>query len=326
MVPARRSPPGFKNKLRSIAGKACPNGKCKLPGGTCSFRGDTQVLTSVGYQRIDAIRAGDLVWSRDDRTGRMAFLRVLRQYSNPYEDTVYITIRDVRTGTRQTIVSNRIHPFFVKRTEPAAPLLLIANAGDSGNSEGHVYRGRIEGGRWVDADHLQRGDRLLQADEEWSEVVSVTIVPEPLKAYNISVATSETFYVRAGDATAEADSVWVHNCPPPYFDIKRLPQERQDAVADTLSHINKGTRPAGPTGRRWGVEFENRPRAGESRPDLPAKDAKGNLITYTEYRVSPRPGQSGGGTDRIVIGSDGNRYYTGSHYGDMGGKPFVRIN
>lgn len=36
-------------------------------------------------------------------------------------------------------------------------------------------------------------------------------------------------------------------------------------------------------------------------------------------------GTNDAGVDRVVVGSDGRMYYTGTHYGDTGGKSFVRI-
>lgn len=97
-------------------------------------------------------------------------------------------------------------------------------------------------------------------------------------------------------------------------------RNQQDAVNNTLSHINSGTRPTGPVGTRWGVPFRN------DRRDLPSHDALGRPVDYSEYRVDSTPfGETGAGSRRVVVGSDGSRYFTGSHYGDNPGKPFVRI-
>ncbi|MBW4501603.1 MAG: hypothetical protein KME57_19080 [Scytonema hyalinum WJT4-NPBG1] len=53
----------------------------------------------------------------------------------------------------------------------------------------------------------------------------------------------------------------------------------------------------------------NRPYGNRSG-DLPAG------VTYTEYDVNPYTGKNRG-TDRIVIGSDGKKYYTNNHYTDF---------
>ena len=55
---------------------------------------------------------------------------------------------------------------------------------------------------------------------------------------------------------------------------------------------------------------------------LPTKDKDGNLITYTEYDAKPpeyiikengKP-RLNRGTHRIVVGSNGNIYYSPDHY------------
>ena len=47
------------------------------------------------------------------------------------------------------------------------------------------------------------------------------------------------------------------------------------------------------------------------------KNKKG--VTYTEWTV-PTPGVHGRGNQRIVVGSDGSRWYTPNHYGQTKGK------
>ena len=167
------------------------------PTGTCSFRGDMLVATSVGYTEIQHIRAGMSVVSRNPETGEVGLRTVSAQYSNAYPETVYITAIDAETGATQTIVSNRIHPMFVQTLREGIS-----------SSEGHVYTGSIENGHWIDAADLQSGDRLLNDDGSWAEVASVTLEAEALVAYNLTVNDWHTYFV-AGDADAEP--VWVHN-------------------------------------------------------------------------------------------------------------------
>jgi guanyl-specific ribonuclease Sa len=65
-------------------------------------------------------------------------------------------------------------------------------------------------------------------------------------------------------------------------------------------------------GQQWPQGFDNDGRGGT--PRLPAQDAGGKSITYTEYTVNPRP--PGGKLDgkRIVTGSDGSVWYTDDHF------------
>jgi hypothetical protein len=180
---------------------------------TCSFHGDTQVLTRSGYHAIKDLKVGMSVWARDDKNGQMAWKSIQAHYSNPYDETVHVTIRDVDTGEEQTIVSNKIHPFFVQVPQ-AQNLLHLASTG-TGNavpisSEGHHYQGVIEGGHWVDAADLKAGYRLLNNDESWAEVVKVRVDNNPLKAYNLTVEEFHTYFVRGAD-NDNAVPVWVHN-------------------------------------------------------------------------------------------------------------------
>ena len=174
--------------------------------GRCSFDGETLVSTRDGHRSIRDIEAGrDEVWARDEVTGRSGWRTVLAQYGNRYESTVEVTARD-GDGRRQTIVSNRIHPYFTR----IAATTLIATGGVTAAiaSEGHVYAGDIDGGAWVDAQHLRVGDGLLGERGRWQTIERVAIEEKPLEAYNLTVEGYSTYFV-AGEVGAEA--VWVHN-------------------------------------------------------------------------------------------------------------------
>jgi hypothetical protein len=171
----------------------------KLTPATCSFHGDTLVKTSKGLLAISGLSVGDQVWARDEVSGQIGFKSILAQYSNPYEETVSVTVQDSDSGKVQTIVSNRIHPYFVQLPE-------TANAVAS--SEGHVYQGEISNGAWIDAGNLKAGYRLLNDNNTWAEVVAIKLEAKALKAFNLTVADYHTYFVAAND---EADAVWVHN-------------------------------------------------------------------------------------------------------------------
>jgi hypothetical protein len=47
---------------------------------------------------------------------------------------------------------------------------------------------------------------------------------------------------------------------------------------------------------------------------LPTTDAAGSPITYQEYDRFPYTPGVGRGGDRIILGSDGSRYFTSDHY------------
>ena len=62
----------------------------------------------------------------------------------------YVEVIDEQ-GKHQTIVSNKIHPFFTQ-----------VNKGERvPSSEGHHYNGEIQNAQWVDAQNLKAGYKLL---------------------------------------------------------------------------------------------------------------------------------------------------------------------
>ena len=166
--------------------KAAKPGKASVSGDfsksyTCSFHGSTLVKTADGYKAIAHIRVGDRVFAKDETSGAMGYKPVTAQYGNPYQETVYIEISD-GLGKIQTLVSNRIHPFY-------------------------------SDGKWIKAEDLKAGSRLFAENGAEPTVQSVTVKPEPLQAYNLTVADWHTYFVK-GDK-AETEGVWVHNaCPP----------------------------------------------------------------------------------------------------------------
>ena len=165
--------------------KAAKPGKASVSGDfsksyTCSFHGSTLVKTADGYKAIAHIRVGDRVFAKDETSGAMGYKPVTAQYGNPYQETVYIEVSD-GLGKIQTLVSNRIHPFY-------------------------------SGGKWIKAEDLKAGSRLFAENGAEPTVQSVTVKQEPLQAYNLTVADWHTYFVK-GDK-AETEGVWVHNeCP-----------------------------------------------------------------------------------------------------------------
>ena len=165
--------------------KAAKPGKAAVSGDfsksyTCSFHGSTLVKTADGYKAIAHIRVGDRVFAKDETSGAMGYKPVTAQYGNPYQETVYIEVSD-GIGNSQTLISNRIHPFY-------------------------------SDGKWIKAEDLKAGSRLFAENGAEPTVQSVTVKQESLQAYNLTVADWHTYFVK-GDK-AETEGVWVHNdCP-----------------------------------------------------------------------------------------------------------------
>ena len=138
------------------------------------------VKTADGYKAIARIRVGDRVFAKDEASGKTGYKPVTAQYGNPYQETVYIEVSD-GLGKIQTLVSNRIHPFY-------------------------------SDGKWIKAEDLKAGSRLFAENGAEPTVQSVTVKQESLQAYNLTVADWHTYFVK-GDK-AETEGVWVHNeCP-----------------------------------------------------------------------------------------------------------------
>lgn len=97
-----------------------------------------------------------------------------------------------------TIVSNTIHPYFVRLPQDAHATL----------SPGHHYRGNIKNSGWIDAAHLKAGYQLLGSNGTWHRVDKVTINNEPLQAYNLTVSDYHSYFIKG---IGGSDGVWVHN-------------------------------------------------------------------------------------------------------------------
>ena len=144
---------------------------------------------------------------------------------------------------------------------------------------------------WLPAGELWTGIHVRKADGEYGTVWAINLVRRDQRMYNLTVADAHTFFVGAQQ--------WlVHNqCPPKVY-----------RVADYIEE-NGGTPPPG---YRGGSVFQNDGRGGGQV--LRSLDVDGNSITYYEYDVNPYTPGVNRGAERIVIGSDGSRYYTNDHY------------
>ena len=170
----------------------------KIKPKTCSFRGDMEVKTEQGYKPIESIKVGDKVYAKNELTGQMTYQRVQAHYNNPYDFTVYVEVIDEQ-GKYQTIVSNKIHPFFTQ----------VSQGEIVPSSEGHHYNGEIQNAQWVDAQNLKAGYKLLSENNHWQMVKGVSIKAEKLSAYNLTVETDHTYFIKG--ANSDLDGVWVHN-------------------------------------------------------------------------------------------------------------------
>ena len=202
---------------------------------TCSFHGSTLVKTADGYKAIARIRAGDRVFAKDEASGETGYKPVTARYGNPYQETVYIEVSD-DLGKIQTLVSNRIHPFY-------------------------------SGGKWIKAEDLKAGSRLFAENGAEPTVQSVTVKQEPLQAYNLTVADWHTYFVK-GDK-AETEGVWVHNeCPysgNKNFNTDRPSGFRKSTVENAWDAAKDGSKPNTKQCPTCGKDVHGNPHNRENR-------------------------------------------------------------
>lgn len=266
---------------------SCAGGTCKTAD--CSFHGDTLVLTKDGLKPIRSITPGlDYAWSRDETSGQADWKLVTAHFSNEYDEEVHVTVRNPGSQSEQTIVSNRIHRFFVPDQQPNGSLHLVAA------NDNHIP------GAWVEAQHLSSDDDLIDADSRILDVSSVKIVEHPIIAYNITVSDYHTYFV---SKTLRSGTIWVHNdCIDEVIAhkvrfvritskgtrIEEIPSAtRADADADfDAMKLNK-VRAVGPD-RRMGFTSDNRrvivrPSNKDGRPTIAIQNPNGKTIREVRY-------------------------------------------
>ena len=205
----------------------------------CSFAPDTPVLTQFGPVPIASIQPGEFVLARDPETDKITYQEVLDHYKNMYPETVTIRVKRVGGSTTETIVSNRIHPIFVrgKGWVKAADLVegdeilsvIWRPAANVRHSRPPLVLARAPSGTTLPAS---------QITETSVRIVSINIAQNAFVAHNLTVAKVHTYFVgRSG--------LWVRNCPKPKTrGLKRKLEEHKDRLtsysSNPLANDNKG--------------------------------------------------------------------------------------
>lgn len=114
--------------------------KAKAAGGCNCFIAGTKVLTDEGEKNIEDIEVGDMVLSKNEETGEIAYKEVTHLYRNDKEIIYELTVGD------QVIETTDNHPFWV------------------------------EGKGWVLAVDLQVGDKLQQFLEKHFQMVEWRLI------------------------------------------------------------------------------------------------------------------------------------------------------
>ncbi len=133
-----------------------------------SFQAGTMVMTANGSVPIEEIEPGDLVLAYNEATGEIGYYPVTDLISHIDIQVVYLTIDG------ETIVTTAEHPFYTSENE------------------------------WIEAGELQPGDEIRAATWTTGAVEAMTIVTQPQRMYNFTVAAAHTYFV--------GDEQWlVHN-------------------------------------------------------------------------------------------------------------------
>lgn len=184
-----------------------PEGQCvgDACGKTSCFVAGTPVHTARGLRAIESLHVGDLVWSRDDRTGAQALKPIVQTFTTPDRVLLGVELRD-DDGVLDALRVTPPHPFWTRRG-------------------------------WVAAEDLTLHDEVLARDGSWEEVARAETLDEGATVYNFEVADFHTYFV--GETGA-----WVHNqadgeCPPRRDSkgrvvppgVERLPSGRYPANA-----------------------------------------------------------------------------------------------
>uniref|UniRef100_UPI0024A7176A polymorphic toxin-type HINT domain-containing protein n=1 Tax=Pelagibius sp. Alg239-R121 TaxID=2993448 RepID=UPI0024A7176A len=139
----------------------------------CSFKAGTLVHTKGGLKPIEAIRVGDLVASKDEKTGERGWKPVLHLFQSKDKPILDLTLVGP-DGEVDVIETTAEHPFWV------------------------------EGKGWVQTSALAANDKIESLEGDDLVVQSMSLRAGTFSAYNFEVADFHTYFV--GD-----DGAWVHN-------------------------------------------------------------------------------------------------------------------
>jgi hypothetical protein len=153
-----------------------------------SFAADTQIHTRVDDLRdIQHIQVGDMVITRNEKTGSQVFGQVVERYSRIAPEVLKLTL-ETESDEEETLGVTSEHPFHVQ---------------DRG---------------WIAARELAIGDAISDVDGGSPlTVVDLRVEEGPTQVYNFEVDENHSYF--AGDFGA-----WVHNGGrrPPVSVIKRI--------------------------------------------------------------------------------------------------------
>ena len=135
------------------------------------FTGDTLVTTKEGLKRIDEVKTGDYVLSKDVKSGEIGYKKVNYVYIKNTNRLVQLIVGNEEINTTSS------HLFFT------------------------------DSGWWKSAKNIKVGDRILTDDGELKEVTATIVVEleEPVRIYNLNVEDYHTYFVGTNELLVHND-------------------------------------------------------------------------------------------------------------------------
>lgn len=167
------------------------------------FTGETLVHTPMGPRRIDEIRVGDLVYSRDEHfeDERVQTRRVQKLFR--YEDRAVLDVTVAFEDGEDTFRATPEHPFAVVETG-ARTHSPDADVRDGWADNGIALIQEVETHSWMPAGELRAGDRVIDIIGRTGMVVAIEPVGLTSTVHNFAVEDHHTYFVGA-------TGTWVHN-------------------------------------------------------------------------------------------------------------------
>jgi hypothetical protein len=170
-----------------------------IPDDDWCFAPATLVSTSTGRRPIGEIEPNDEVYALDFDTGEYVLARVLKRHNNLFSGT-FLTI-NLSNGDKIEVTTN--HPIWVVSGDE---LLDRATPPHDGI---RTDEGKSLGGRWLNSQDLQKGDRLHARGGLVIEVTSVerlSVTSQPV--CNLTIAGYHNYSVTNAELLAHNDTSW----------------------------------------------------------------------------------------------------------------------
>ena len=143
---------------------------------TCFVKG-TPVSTLSGKKPVEEIKDGDIVFAKDEKTGKIVLSKVQQTYIRKTDRIYKLEYED-----GMVIETTPTHPFRIQRVE----------------SDGHITED------WIEARFLREGDRSVRINSRTLAISHIAFEDREETVYNFTVEENHNYFV--GDA-----EVLVHN-------------------------------------------------------------------------------------------------------------------